>query len=309
MDYLHEPRIQPLFHDLLAEKKLELAILRLDEVHPLVSGNKFFKLKYNLQQAKKEGKSMILTFGGAFSNHIHATAAASQIEGFKSIGVIRGEGTDSKNPTLAYAREKGMELHFVDRKTYREKNTFSVIEDLKQKFGDFYLIPEGGTNQLAIQGTSEILNPGASAFTHLATPIGTGGTLLGLAASLLPYQTLLGISVLKGEFIRQEMENLAAQYQVQSKGQVQIETQFHFGGYARWKQELIEFIRWFWKEFQVPLDPIYTGKMGFAIWEKIKNDHFPTDSKILIIHTGGLQGSQGFTHRTGIELPYSFRVK
>ena len=286
-----------------------MAVLRLDEVHPLVSGNKFFKLKYNLQQAKLEGKSTVLTFGGAFSNHIHATAAASQMEGFKSIGVIRGEGTDSGNPTLAFAREKGMELHFVDRNTYREKNTLPVIEGLKSKFGDFYLIPEGGTNQLAIQGTSEILNPGASAFTHLATPIGTGGTLLGLAASLLPYQTLLGISVLKGEFIRQEMENLAAQYQVQSKGQVQIETQFHFGGYARWKPELIEFIRWFWKEFQVPLDPIYTGKMGFAIWEKIKMDEFPPHSKILLIHTGGLQGSQGFTYRTGIELPYSFKEK
>ncbi|GAB2477339.1 pyridoxal-phosphate dependent enzyme [Algoriphagus taiwanensis] len=286
-----------------------MAMLRLDKVHPLVSGNKFFKLKYNLQQARNEGKSTVLTFGGAFSNHIHATAAASQMEGFKSIGIIRGEDTDSKNPTLAYAKEKGMELHFVDRNTYREKNTLPVIEDLKQKFGDFYLIPEGGTNQLAIQGTSEILSSETSAFTHLATPIGTGGTLLGLAASLLPYQTLLGISVLKGEFIRQELDNLAAHYQVQSKGQVQIETQFHFGGYAKWKSELIEFIRWFWKEFQVPLDPIYTGKMGYAIWEKIKNDEFPPHAKILLIHTGGLQGSQGFTHRTGIELPYSFKVK
>ncbi|GMQ31164.1 pyridoxal-phosphate dependent enzyme [Algoriphagus confluentis] len=309
MDYLHEPRIQPLFHDLLAEKKLELAILRLDEVHPLVSGNKFFKLKYNLQQAKKEGKSMILTFGGAFSNHIHATAAVSQIEGFKSIGVIRGEGTDSKNPTLAYAREKGMELHFVDRKTYREKNTYSVIEDLKQKFGDFYLIPEGGTNGLAIRGTSEILGEKTSSFTHVLTPIGTGGTFAGLAESLLPSQTLVGISVLKGEFIRKELEELMEQQEIRPQGQLQIETQFHFGGYAKWKPELIEFIQWFWQKFQIPLDPIYTGKMGYALWEKIKNDHFPSHSKILIIHTGGLQGSQGFTHRTGIELPYSFKVK
>lgn len=309
MDSFCLPRIQPLYHELLAQKKLEMAMLRLDEVHPLVSGNKFFKLKYNLQQARNEGKSTVLTFGGAFSNHIHATAAASQMEGFKSIGVIRGEDIDSKNPTLAYAREMGMVLHFVDRNTYRGKNTFPVIEDLKQKFGDFYLIPEGGTNQLAIQGTSEILSPETSTFTHLATPIGTGGTCTGLAASLLPNQTLLGISVLKGEFIRLELENLAALNQVRSKGQVQIETQFHFGGYAKWKPELIEFIRWFWKEFQIPLDPIYTGKMGYAIWEKIKMDKFPPHSKILLIHTGGLQGSQGFTHRTGIELPYSFKVK
>lgn len=309
MDFQNQPRIQPIFHPLLSNRKLEMAILRLDEVHPLVPGNKFFKLKYNLQQARNEGKSTVLTFGGAFSNHIHATAAASQMKGFKSIGVIRGEDIDSKNPTLAYARRMGMELLFVDRKTYREKDSLSLIGELRQKFGDFYLIPEGGTNQLAIQGTSEILSPETSTFTHLTTPIGTGGTGMGLAASLLPYQTLLGISVLKREFIRLEFENLAAQYQVRSKGQVQIETQFHFGGYAKWKPELIEFIRWFWKEFQVPLDPIYTGKMGYAIWEKIKTDKFPPYSKILLIHTGGLQGSQGFTHRTGIELPYSFKVK
>lgn len=302
---LHPQSVEtvPLLHPIFEEKKLEVSMLRLDQVHSTVSGNKFFKLKYNLEEAKNQGKSTLLTFGGAFSNHIHATASAAHVLGLKSIGVIRGEEVDQNNPTLASARANGMQFSFVSREEYRKKDTEGFIIKLKNTFGDFYLIPEGGTNSLAIKGTSEILTENHQEQTHICTSIGTGGTFAGIASSLLPEQTLVGFSSLKGEFIREEIQQLLFKNAIQPLGKLEINTNYHFGGYAKWTVELIDFIDWFWKEFGIPLDPIYTGKMVAGFFDLVQKDQFAPGSKILLIHTGGLQGNAGFYHRTGIELP------
>ena len=294
---------QHLSAPLLSEKGVQLAVLRLDQIHSTVSGNKFFKLKYNLEEAKKLGKKSVLTFGGAFSNHIFATASAAHAEGLQSIGIIRGEHGDRRNPTLLHAREMGMKLHFVDRESYRNKNSPMFLEKLRTLFGDFYLIPEGGTNGLAINGTKEILGETHSDYSHVCVSIGTGGTFAGLAASLQSHQTLVGLSSLKGEFIRKEMEDLFLTHHISPTGTWEIQTDYHFRGYGKTKPELIDFMRWFYREFEIPLDPIYTGKMAYGIWDLLKKDHFPKGSKLLLVHTGGLQGNAGFFNQTGIDLP------
>lgn len=294
---------QPLDHPLLEEKGIELAIKRLDLVHPLLSGNKFFKLKYNLGKAISGGFDKILTFGGAYSNHIYATAEAAKAANINSIGIIRGEKVEPLNPTLAHAESLGMDLHFVDRETYRLKEEASFLENLMEKFGAFYLIPEGGTNELAIRGTAEILELEDHSYSHVSTCIGTGGTFAGLVKTLTEPQHLLGFSALKGDFIHNEIKELLENHHISSKGDFRIFDQFHFGGYGKYNQELIDFIWWFFESFGIVLDPIYTGKMMAGIWELIGKDFFPSGSKILAIHSGGLQGNFGFTARTGIKLP------
>lgn len=294
---------QELFFPLLREKGIQLSIKRLDQVHELASGNKFFKLKYNLKEARNQNNSTILTFGGAYSNHIYAMAAAAQKLGFESIGVIRGEETLPLNPTLAFAESAGMHLHYINRSDYRMKNEVEIIQTLKEKFGDFYLIPEGGTNDLAIQGTREILTDVDLEFTHIATSIGTGGTFGGLAGSIGKKQQLLGFSALKGDFIFKEMEDLLIKYKIKVSGSFQIFNGFHFGGYGKTKPELLSFIRKFYSQFQIPLDQVYTGKMMFGILDLIDQDFFPPDSHILAVHTGGLQGLSGFNQKYGTELP------
>jgi 1-aminocyclopropane-1-carboxylate deaminase/D-cysteine desulfhydrase-like pyridoxal-dependent ACC family enzyme len=298
----HIPSTQ-LKHPLLDQLKVALEVLRLDQVHPTVSGNKFFKLKYNLAEALKQNHRQVLTFGGAYSNHIYATAAAAKLAGLQSIGIIRGELLDENNPTLRSAKDAGMILKGLSRELYRDKTHSEFIDQLRQDWGEFYLIPEGGTNVLAIQGTSEILSSSQFNFSHLATPIGTGGTFVGLANSILPQQELLGISALKGEGIQEEMKQLLQTHGIQPQGSLSIWTQYHHGGYAKWTSELIEFIHWFWESFGIPLDPIYTGKMAFACWDLLQKKYFKPGSRVVLIHTGGLQGNLGFTQRTGIALP------
>ncbi|EAZ81546.1 1-aminocyclopropane-1-carboxylate deaminase/D-cysteine desulfhydrase [Algoriphagus machipongonensis] len=294
---------QWLDHPLFEEKEVEVAIKRLDLIHPVISGNKFYKLNYNLEEALKTNKNIILTFGGAYSNHISAVALAAKVAGLKSIGIIRGEKVMPLNPTLEEAESNGMHLHFISRESYRNKTQPDFMEELKSQFDDFYLIPEGGTNALAIQGTNEILKETDSIFSHIFTPIGTGGTFAGLSKSLEKGQNLLGVSSLKGKFIHSEIENLLTQYDISPKGNFKILDQYHFGGYAKYNQELIEFIWSFFEDFGIILDPIYTSKMAFAAWDLVATNHFSKGSKILLLHTGGLQGNKGFTNRTGIKLP------
>jgi 1-aminocyclopropane-1-carboxylate deaminase len=295
--------VQQLSSPLLTEKGVRMAVLRLDQIHGTVSGNKFFKLKHNLVEARRLGKNLILTFGGAFSNHIFATSSAARAAGLQSIGIIRGEDGDIRNPTLAHARKMGMKLHFVDRETYRNKNSPKFLDELTTLFGDFYLIPEGGTNGLAIAGTKEIITEEHSTYSHVCVSIGTGGTVAGLAGSIHDQQGLIGFSSLKGEFIRKEISELMAFHQINLRGKLEIRTDYHFGGYGKVKPELIEFMRWFYSEFQIPLDPVYTGKMAFGVWDLIQKDHFPLGAHILMVHTGGLQGNAGFFVQTGIDLP------
>jgi 1-aminocyclopropane-1-carboxylate deaminase len=265
-------------------------IKREDLIHPFVSGNKFRKLKYNLLQAIAENQETLLTFGGAFSNHIAAVAFAGKEKGLKTIGIIRGDelaGKISENPTLLFAQNCGMRLEFISRAEYRLKNEDSFLENLKTKFGNFYLIPEGGTNALAIKGCQEILTEEDTVFDYICCSIGTGGTISGIINSAEPHQKVLGFPALKGDFLKEEIRNFA------QNENWELITDYHFGGYGKVNSELIGFINQFYKENQIPLDPIYTGKMVFGVIDLIHKNYFPPHSKILLIHTGGIQGIQG----------------
>lgn len=275
---------------LLREKGIHLYLKREDTIHPFISGNKYRKLKYNLLEAKKQGKETLLTFGGAFSNHIAAAAYAGHEQGIKTIGVIRGEELSNKwqdNPTLQLAHEHGMQFHFVSRSAYRLKNELSFIQKLKEKFGDFYLLPEGGTNALAVKGCAEILTDADAQFNYICSAVGTGGTVVGLINAAQPHQTVLGFPALKGDFLSEEICTFV------HNDRWKLVTDYHFGGYAKVDQQLIEFINLFRRETGIPLDPIYTGKMLFGIFDLIKQDVFEPGTQILAIHTGGLQGIKG----------------
>ncbi|GIQ57749.1 1-aminocyclopropane-1-carboxylate deaminase [Flavobacterium collinsii] len=269
---------------------ISLTIKREDLIHPFVSGNKFRKLKYNLLQAKSENKNTLLTFGGAFSNHIAAVAYAGKEQGFRTIGIIRGDELFDKieeNPTLKFAQENGMQFEFVTREEYRHKNESAFIEKLKGKFGDFYLVPEGGTNELAVKGCEEILTKEDARFDFVCCAVGTGGTISGLINGSLQHQKILGFPALKGDFLTDEIRIFA------KKDNWDLISDYHFGGYGKVNLELIEFINAFFEENKVPLDPIYTGKMVFGVIDLIHKNYFPAHSKILLVHTGGLQGIKG----------------
>lgn len=277
--------------NLISEKEIVLYIKREDLLHPIISGNKFRKLKYNLEEAKQKNKKTLLTFGGAFSNHILAVAGAGAEFGFNTIGVIRGEELENNindNPTLSQAKDFGMQFHFISRDLYREKETQSFILQLQEKFGDFYLLPEGGTNFLAIKGCEEILTvEDKTFFTHVVCSTGTGGTFSGLVNSSTENQKLIGFSSLKGAFLSDVIRNFV------TKSNWIINDDYHFGGYGKVNCELIQFINAFYKQTKIPLDPIYTGKMVYGVMDLIEKDFFPPNAKILMIHTGGLQGVKG----------------
>ena len=269
---------------------ITLEIKREDLLHPFVSGNKFRKLKYNVLQAKAENQSVLLTFGGAFSNHIAAVAYAGKEQGFETIGVIRGDELRDKiseNPTLSFAQECGMRFEFVTREAYRHKTETAFIEQLQVKFGSFYLVPEGGTNDLAVKGCEEILTEFDAHFDFVCSAVGTGGTISGLINSALPHQKVLGFPALKGDFLQNEIHKF-----VNNKNWELI-TDYHFGGYGKVTTEFIEWMNWFYAQTGIPLDPIYTGKMVFGVMDLIQRNYFPPKSKILMIHTGGLQGIAG----------------
>ncbi|WP_417957524.1 1-aminocyclopropane-1-carboxylate deaminase/D-cysteine desulfhydrase [Flagellimonas okinawensis] len=278
---------------LLTEKGIQLYIKREDTIHPFISGNKYRKLKYNLLEAKKQGKNTLLTFGGAFSNHIAATAYAGKEQGLKTIGVIRGEELAFKwqdNPTLQLAHRHGMEFYFVSRSDYRLKSEPAFLQQIRERFGDVYLLPEGGTNALAVKGCTEILTDADAKFDYICSAAGTGGTVAGLINASLPHQTVLGFPALKGDFLIEEIRTF-----VQNK-RWQLVTDYHFGGYAKVDQQLVAFINLFKSKTGIPLDPIYTGKMLFGIFDLIKRDVFQPGTQILAIHTGGLQGIEGMNH-------------
>jgi len=269
---------------------ISITVKREDLIHPFVSGNKFRKLKYNLLQAKKEQHKTLLTFGGAFSNHIAAVAFAGKENGFRTIGIIRGDELKDKthqNPTLQFALHCGMELEFVSREEYRMKNDEAFLANLKKQFGSFYLIPEGGTNALAIKGCEEILTQEDAIFDYVCCAVGTAGTISGIINSALPHQKVLGFPALKGDFLKEEISIFV------KKNNWELMSSYHFGGYGKVNQELIAFINQFYTENKIPLDPIYTGKMFFGVIDMIAKNYFPAHSKILLIHTGGIQGIQG----------------
>lgn len=274
-------------------KNISLYLKREDLLHPIISGNKWRKLKYNLEEAKNQNQLKLITFGGAFSNHIVAVAGAGKEFGFETIGVIRGEELQDKiseNPSLLQAQELGMKFVFVTREQYRNKESVEFIDELRKVHDDFYLIPEGGTNDLAVKGCEEILTDTDEEFDYICCAVGTGGTISGIINRSDCKQKIIGFSSLKGEFLQKDIAKFA------TKENWSINCEYHFGGYGKTTDELINFINSFYLEHNINLDPIYTGKMMFGIYNLIEKGFFPENSKILAIHTGGLQGIKGMNN-------------
>jgi len=263
-----------------------------------MSGNKWYKLKYNLQEAQKQGKNTLLTFGGAYSNHIYAVAAAGNIFSFKTIGVIRGEEHLPLNPTISFARDMGMQIYYLDRSSYRKKSSSEIINQLQNKFGDFYLLQEGGTNELAVKGCSEIINKIDIDFDFICCPCGTGGTLAGLISGLNGKKFALGFAVLKGaSFLKENINTLIQNLNGNVFQNWDINLDYHFGGYAKYNMQLLEFVHKFSTNTNIPIEPIYTGKMLFGVYDLVTKGFFNEGNQIVALHTGGLQGLKGLSQR------------
>lgn len=263
-------------------------------IHSEVSGNKFRKLKYNIEQFLNSDFDRILTFGGAFSNHIAATAAAGKALNVPTIGIIRGEELENPknfNPTLHYAKTCGMELKFIPREVYRKINTPEFLRELNRLYPKSYILPEGGTNSLAVKGCEEILSHKDKEFDVICCAVGTGGTISGLINSSLLSQKIIGFPALKGAFLNQDIRKFA------SKSNWELCHEYHFGGYAKVNSKLVDFMNTFKKKFEISLDPIYTGKMMYGLFDLIEKGFFSKTTKILAIHTGGLQSISGMNQR------------
>ncbi len=280
--------VQIIHNSFFDEQGVKVFIKREDLNHPYISGNKWWKLKYNLEEAKKLEYNTLLTFGGAHSNHIYATAAAAKESGFKAIGIIRGEELSVQdNSTLRFAEAQGMDLHFISRSDYRKKSNTDFTEKLIQQFGKVYFIPEGGTNDLAVQGVTEFglqLRQEID-FDYLCCAVGTGGTLAGFIKAL-PDKKLIGFSSLKGNFIQDEIKKLERG----NSTNWLVNNDYHFGGYGKYNDELMTFITKTENDFNIPLEQVYTGKMFFGVLDLVAKRFFPRGSKVLLLHTGGLQG-------------------
>jgi 1-aminocyclopropane-1-carboxylate deaminase len=261
-----------------------ISVLRLDLIHPEISGNKWFKLKYNILKAKAENKSRIITFGGAYSNHIAATAFACKEFGIKCIGIIRGEEITNDNDTISVAKKNGMEIVAVSREEYKLKRTEEYLNELLLKFPNSYIVPEGGDNALGEKGCEEILNKETNIYTKIFCACGTQTTFNGISNSLHSNQKLVGINVLKFE-AKSEKKNST------------ILNEYHFGGYAKHSTELLNFKKLFEEKYAIPLDYIYTSKLVYAVFDLIDKREIHEDNKILIIHSGGLQGNSGYEKR------------
>ncbi len=277
---------------LFKANEVSVYMKREDLLHKHISGNKFRKLKYNILEALYLQKNTILTFGGAYSNHIAATAYVGKMFNINTIGVIRGDelGEDladtlKRNTTLKLASEYGMQFKFISRKKYREKATTTFLKELEQEFGGFYLVPEGGTNALAIKGCEEILKKEDEKFDYICVAVGTGGTISGIINASNTNQKVLGFPALKGDFLKEAINKNGI-----NKNNWQLINHYHFGGYAKINTALVRYINQFKEQHKIQLDPIYTAKMMFGIEDLIQQNYFKKGTSILAIHTGGLQG-------------------
>ena len=296
---------------MLSTSGYQLDLLRLDLVHQHISGNKWFKLKYNIAELLRLNKTALLTFGGPFSNHIAATAEACALYGIKSIGCIRGDAFQVDNPTLQKAKLNGMELHFLNREHYQLKNEEEFQAQLKKQFGDVYIVPEGGSNNFGIQGCKEILKD-VEPYGYILCACGTGSTYTGLLLSGKATQAVVGISVLKGnnllpERVEQYLLDSGEERKIKITGSIDqagnhiqhhcIDNRYAFSGYAGFDPELIQFKREFEQHHGLQLDHIYTVKLAYGIMDLIKHHKFRSNSSILMVHSGGLQGNAGFENR------------
>lgn len=272
---------------------VSLFIKREDIIDTLISGNKYRKLFYNLKEAQEQNHSTLLTFGGAFSNHIAAVSACGNRIGLKTIGIIRGQelkAFETDNPTLSFAKRMGMDLHYISRSSYKLKGKAEFISGLRDQFGEFMLIPEGGTNELAVKGCEEILSPNDHLFDVICCPVGTGGTIAGLINSAKIHQQIIGYSAVKDR----ELNQVICKFVTADNWKL---FPAECGGYGKIDRHLIDFINDFKRNYNIPLDPLYTGKMMYHLMRQIKDGEFPKGTSILAIHTGGLQGVSGMNWR------------
>ena len=278
---------------------VSLKVLRLDDFCPQASGNKLFKLKYNLIAALDRGHRKIISFGGAYSNHIHALALAGKQHGIRTVGVIRGEPVDPLNPTLNDARQAGMTLHFVSRECYRQRHEGEFQQQLQQRLGASYIMPEGGSNELAIKGCEEIVDHISAHlgtdYDVVAVPCGTGGTLAGVARAVADDKLALGVSVLKGvDYLNDE---IAGYIGITDRHNWRLEGDYHCGGYAKCHRDLAMFIQEFIGQTGIPVEPVYSGKLFFALKAMIESGQFAKGTRIVAVHTGGMQGLRGMQPR------------
>ena len=287
--------VQSLSSDFLRQQGIALSVKRDDLIHPVIQGNKWRKLKYNLQQARADHQHTLLSFGGAYSNHIHALAAAGELFGFNTIGIIRGEPQTPLNPTLQDVTERGMQLGYLSRAEYRHKTTVEVLDQLKQRYGEFYLLPEGGSNALAVKGAAEIIQELDQTFDLICVACGTGATMAGLIAGLNHRAQLLGFAALKGaDFLYTDITRLLQTAVNQQYDNWSLNLDYHFGGFAKTHPQLFDFIDQFQQQYAITLEPVYTGKMFYGLFDLIARGHFKPGTRILAIHSGGLQGLRGF---------------
>lgn len=297
--FFHASAAAPVVHihdPLLQAYGVQLAIKREDMLHPVVSGNKWRKLKYNLLEASEQGYKSLLSFGGAYSNHIHALASVGKALDFTTIGVIRGESFVEANPSLADALRFGMQLYFVDRQTYRRRNDTDYTDRLQQRFGPCYLLPEGGSTPLAVKGVAELWQEVKEPFDYVALAAGTGATAAGVIQGAPADTEVRVFAVLKGGgFLRHEIEVYLNG--MDSTARWQLYENFHGGGYARLTPRLVAFMDRFEALHAIPLDPIYTAKMLYGVYAQIRSGEIAPGSRVLAIHTGGLQGRRGMEER------------
>ncbi len=264
---------------IIRSKNVSLDVLRLDKIHPVISGNKWFKLKYHLDNYNAGNYKGLITFGGAWSNHIIATACACYLQKIKCSGIVRGEKPPQLSATLAQAIEYGMKLRFVSREDYKQKTEADFITSPGREFEDYYIIPEGGAGKIGEKGAAEIMDlVAANNYDHIICAVGTGTMFNGIKEVLSAQQESIGIVVLRGW--KEHSESKALWFY-----------DYHFGGYAKYTRELLSFMNEFYRQTNIPTDFVYTGKLAFAIYDLIKKDHFKPGTKILMIHSGGLQGN------------------
>lgn len=289
LDIQHtEAVIREVYDEPWCGNNIALSILRLDALHPTVSGNKIYKLHYFLQKAIQQ-RSMVITFGGAYSNHLAATAAACRHYGLGCVGVVRGEEPGNLSPTLRYCLQRGMHLEFKSRKDYSQKEEGQFLENLGLQFGEHILIPEGGFSAAGVRGAAQIYNSIRDrSYTYICCPVGTATTMAGLLKSASFSTEILGYSVLKGLDVN---ERLAFLLGTPLPENYRVISNYHFGGYAKKTDDLIDFMNRFYDKHLIPLDFVYTGKMMYGAVDMIKQGYFKEGSRILCIHTGGLQGN------------------
>ena len=286
---------QPFYQSLVKKLDIKIVVKRFDQMHPTINGNKWFKLMFNLDEMKRRGAKQLVTFGGAYSNHIHATAAASKELGIHAVGIIRGEEPKEYSPTLMFARECGMELCFISRSDYEERNSEEMKAWVHEKWESAFLVPEGGANYLGMNGAMQMVSEEDFKFDNWLVAAGTGTTAAGLLVQSKPHQKVWIYSALKGEhYMRNEIRNKLIYFfhdEVAADELLERAVVFsedYFGGYGKFNNELIEFVQGVNRNHELPLDVIYTGKLVHSFLIENKK---PNEGSVLMFHTGGLQGN------------------